>query len=97
MPMIALGALLLILFPVISVSDDLWSVQNPAEADTCLRRNDTPSGAHAILPPLASLPLSTFVQTATEAWTYFPPVRTPLLRRVTPAFPPAENRPPPTA
>ena len=37
--LVALAMLLVIMFPVISVSDDLWSVHNPAETDTCQRRN----------------------------------------------------------
>jgi len=37
-PLVALAMLVVILFPVISVSDDLWSIQNPAETDTTQRR-----------------------------------------------------------
>jgi hypothetical protein len=36
--MVALAVLILILFPVISVTDDLQAIQNPAEVDSCLRR-----------------------------------------------------------
>jgi hypothetical protein len=39
MSFVALVMLIVILFPVISVSDDLWSIQNPAETDTCQRRD----------------------------------------------------------
>jgi hypothetical protein len=45
--------LLLILFPVISVTDDFWAAQNPAEADTCVRRNDVTAYAHTIVPEIA--------------------------------------------
>ena len=31
----ALVILVVILYPVVSVSDDLWSMQNPTEANTC--------------------------------------------------------------
>ena len=37
--LVGLAMLAVILFPVISVSDDLWTLQNPAESDTCLRRD----------------------------------------------------------
>jgi hypothetical protein len=52
----ALLVLLLVLFPVISVSDDLLALQNPAEADCCLRRVDAAVGAHSVLPAIAVLP-----------------------------------------
>jgi hypothetical protein len=45
--LIALSLLLLILFPVISVTDDVWAWQNPAEADTSLRRSDPLAHPHA--------------------------------------------------
>src|ERR1700677_1553897 len=53
---VALAVLLLILFPVISVSDDLQAVQNPAEADCLVRRDHGPT-LHTILTPIAALPL----------------------------------------
>jgi hypothetical protein len=51
----ALAMLLLILFPVISVTDDLQAAQNPAETETLLRRghsaaSDPTSPAPAFLP-----------------------------------------------
>ena len=49
--------LLVILFPVISVSDDLWSVQNPAETDTCQRRDHRDLCSHTSFPAVAALPL----------------------------------------
>lgn len=38
--LLALGVLLLILFPAISITDDLWAVRNPAETDILVRRHD---------------------------------------------------------
>ncbi len=38
LPFVALVLVILILFPVISVSDDLWALQNPAEVDSSQRR-----------------------------------------------------------
>jgi hypothetical protein len=48
---IAMVILLAILFPVISVSDDLMAVQSATEQDSCQRRGYlAPSSAHPILP-----------------------------------------------
>ena len=65
---LALLVLLLVLFPVISVSDDLFALQCPAEADCCVRRDNIVVSAHSVLHPvaeqvqpiLASLQFSTF-------------------------------------
>lgn len=59
---VALAVLILILFPVISVTDDLQVVQNPAEVDTCLRRHHVVSNSHSIFPSAAALPLPAFAQ-----------------------------------
>src|ERR1035438_6715069 len=56
MQFVALAVLLLILFPVISVTDDLQAMQNPAEADCLLRRDHACSTAYSIFPALADLP-----------------------------------------
>ena len=53
---VALAVLLLILFPVISVTDDLQALQNPAETDTCQRRNHIVSNAHSIFPTRIAAP-----------------------------------------
>ena len=95
LPIIALGLLLVILFPVISVSDDLWSLQNPAEADTCVRRNEISPCAHAILPLLASLPVAPLGETEAEARAYFAPQVSRPLPYAPPSFAKTANRPPP--
>ena len=48
--LVALAVLMMVLFPVISVSDDLQTLQNPAEADCCVRRDHVVIAAHSILP-----------------------------------------------
>ncbi len=48
--------LFVILFPVISVSDDLWSIQNPAETDTYQRRDHLAACPHSVFPAVAALP-----------------------------------------
>src|SRR5271165_4058347 len=57
---VALAVLLLILFPVVSVSDDLQAAQNPAEADCLVRRDHACSTPHSILPHVAAMPLPSF-------------------------------------
>ena len=42
----ALAMVVLLLLPVISLSDDLMTMQGPAETDTCLRRALNPGDLH---------------------------------------------------
>lgn len=56
----ALAVLILLLFPVISVTDDLQAVQNPAETDSCQRRDHVCVTPHSIFPAVAALPLTAF-------------------------------------
>lgn len=95
--LIALGVLLVILFPVISVTDDLWSMQNPAEADTCLRRSELASSGHSALSAPPVLPAFIVAEVVTENWILLAPARSPLPRSLNPARDPVENRPPPVA
>ena len=57
---VALALLLLILFPVISVTDDLQAIQNPAETDCLQRRGHTCSTPHCVHSPVAAPPLPAF-------------------------------------
>jgi hypothetical protein len=59
---VALAVLILILFPVISVTDDLQAVQNPAEVDSCLRRCHVVSNPHSIFTAVPALPLQVFAE-----------------------------------
>jgi hypothetical protein len=43
---LALAMVVMLLLPVISLSDDLMAMQGPAETDTCLRRALNPSDLH---------------------------------------------------
>jgi len=54
----AMVLLLLILFPVISVTDDLQAMQNPAEAETALRKVQSAVNPYTICPVMAALPES---------------------------------------
>jgi hypothetical protein len=93
----ALAVLVLVLFPVISMTDDVLAAQNPAEADCCLRRDHVVSAAHSIFPaaatpppPLfADLPFG-FIRVAAPRAFPAPAVDHPGLRTI-------QNRPPPAA
>jgi len=95
---IALALVILILWPVISVTDDLAiAVQNPAEVDCCARRDYDVSYPHSIVPAAAALPAPTFaglliayVQMAAPGNLSGPFVDQPALG-------PIQNRPPPAA
>jgi len=97
LPMIALILLLVILFPVISVSDDLWAMQNPAEADTCLRRNHTAACPHCIFQRPAARPASPFSPNQNAQRLICAQVKILPPRYTAPALNPIENRPPPVA
>jgi len=94
---VALAVLILILFPVISVTDDLQAVQNPAEVDSCLRRDHAISHPHSTFPAVATLPLPGladlpfgFLQMAAPGHSPASVVDHPGLRTI-------HNRPPPIA
>jgi hypothetical protein len=97
LPLIALAMLLLILFPVISVSDDLWSIQNPAETDTSQRRDHIAPCPHCLLPAIAT-PLASLLALFRPEIHYIsaPPVFAARAYQ-NPARDSVENRPPPTA
>jgi len=94
--LIALAMLVTLLFPVISVTDDLWAVQNPAESDTTIRRDLNHVAPQGIF-PVAALPELAIAGPALRC------VRSiePLLAVVSPTgcmLPGAlDNRPPPAA
>lgn len=99
LPMIALAMLLVILFPVISVSDDLWSIQNPAETDSCQRRNHNQiaSCPHSPVPLLAA-PLATLLALVRpEIQFVLAPSVSPSRAYHSPALDGIESRPPPEA
>jgi len=95
--LVALAVLLLVFFPVISVTDDIQAFQNPAETDRCQRRNHACSAPHSILshgpalilPALAELPFG-FLSIAAPGT-----LQTPIFDH--PALAPIQNRPPPAA
>ncbi|HUA96847.1 MAG TPA: hypothetical protein VMA34_00815 [Terracidiphilus sp.] len=94
---VALGLLAVVLFPVISVTDDLQAAHNPAEVDCCVRRAhemaSAPllhSGPSAPPPPAFASPVD-----AASGWdvvTNFSPVEAD-----SPELSSIQNRPPPSA
>jgi hypothetical protein len=95
--LVALAVLVLILFPVISVTDDLQAMQNPAEADCCLRRDHVVSNAHSLLPAVAALPPPAFAELPFGflQLTAQGSLASPVVDRY--ALAPIQNRPPPAA
>jgi hypothetical protein len=94
---VALAVLILILFPVISVTDDLQSIQNPAEADSCLRRDHVVCNAHSIFPAAAALPLPVFTELSIGILRSIAPGSLPAPVVDHPALASIQNRPPPAA
>ncbi len=96
--LLALAMVVLLLLPVISLSDDLMAMQGPAESDTCLRRmlhsDDThpPAPATSFALPeqlVTSLTLSGYSQEVLEEYSPTTPANT-LTRAL-------DSRPPPQA
>jgi hypothetical protein len=95
--LVALAMLLLILFPVISVSDDILTFHNPAEADCCLRRDHVVSSPHSVLPALAGLPQLIFAElpSGLPRFAVLSKPPSPVVDR--PGLIAVQKRPPPTA
>jgi hypothetical protein len=94
---IALLMLIVILFPVISVTDDLWAAQNPAELDCCARRHHAVSSPHSIFPVTATLPPPVFAELSLDFLHFAAPGIRPAPLVVNPALASIQNRPPPVA
>jgi hypothetical protein len=94
---IALGVLLLILFPVISLTDDLQTALNPAEADVCLRRDQGSSLPHTILPAVAALPVSRLAELSFSVQRIVAQGSLDTPTFDLPALMPIQNQPPPPA
>ena len=97
MQFVALAVLLLILFPVISVTDDLQAIQNPAETDSSLRRDHIVASSHSIFPAIAALPLPVFAELSFGAPRLAATRSFPVPTINQPALAPVQNRPPPAA
>lgn len=96
--LLALGMVVLLLLPVISLSDDLMAMQGPAESDTCLRRVlHAHENCPSVVPHSMTLPEQLFIalshggsqQTVVQSFRMMPPL-TFFMRSL-------DRRPPPQA
>lgn len=95
---VAITLLIAILFPVISVTDDLMAAQNPAETDTCLRRDHLlPFHVHTPLPVVALPAVPAFLGIALGPSRYVSPQSLMPQSAYQPALASIQNRPPPVA
>ncbi|MDR3727885.1 MAG: hypothetical protein P4K86_12670 [Terracidiphilus sp.] len=97
MQLVALAVLVMILFPVISMTDDVFAAQNPAEADCCLRRDHGFSAAHSIFPVAATLPQPVFAELSFGFLRFAAPANYPAPAVDHPGLKTILNRPPPAA
>jgi len=97
MQLVALAVLILILFPVISVSDDLLSMQNPAEVDSAQRRDHAAPSTHSIFPAAAALLLPAMDEPAFGFLSLATPGTPAIDIQDHPGLAAIENRPPPAA
>jgi hypothetical protein len=97
MQFVSLTLLILILFPVISVTDDLQASLNPAEVDSCLRRDHGCSNPHSIFPTVAALPLPVFADISFGILPIAALGNHPAPAIANSALAPIQNRPPPAA
>jgi hypothetical protein len=97
MQLVALALLLLILFPVISVTDDLQAVQNPAETDCCQRRSHLHAPVCPAFGTAATLPLPEFSGLQSFLQRISVPGRATPQVVARPELTPVSNRPPPVA
>jgi hypothetical protein len=93
---LALMIVVLLLLPVISLSDDLLAAQSPAETDCCLRRAlDSNHSQHSTVPTSFALP----EEIITDLWisSYSLDALQSDIRTVAPTIltPPLNRRPPP--
>jgi hypothetical protein len=92
----ALAMLLVILFPVISVTDDLQAAQNPYEVETCVRRAYASAVPHSIF-PRAALPPAIFAELSYGDLGICAPSHPLFTCADSPSLAVVRNRPPPVA
>jgi hypothetical protein len=95
--LVALAMLILILFPVISVTDDLMMAQNPAETDCCQRKAHICAHAHLIPHTVAALGLPLLAELTCNCSRVAAPTAERVAVMDHPATAAIQNRPPPTA
>jgi len=92
---VVLALLILLLFPVISVTDDLLAAQNPAETDSCLRKDHAVACAHSVFPAASTLPQPAFAGPSFSFLRFTAPGGLPVPVLNHPGLDAVQNRPPP--
>ncbi len=95
--LVALVVVILVLLPVISVTDDLQALQNPAELDCCARRHQAVSCPHSIFPAVAILLPPVLAELSFSFQRMAEPGNLPAPMVKIPALASIQNRPPPAA
>ncbi len=96
--LVALALLLVILFPTISMTDDLLAIQNPAETDIYVRLDYLHySNAHYFLPVAVEIVTPFLEEHHSGFLREAVPGTLPASMLNPPALAPIENRPPPVA
>ncbi|MGO9319070.1 MAG: hypothetical protein ACLPXT_10725 [Terracidiphilus sp.] len=96
----ALAVVILILLPIISVTDDLRMAQNPAEADAyylCTRRDHVAISSHSIFPAVVMLPPPVIAKLSFGFLRFAVLGNRPAPLVEIPALASIQNRPPPAA
>lgn len=94
--LVAIAVLITILFPVISVSDDLLAIQNACEADNYLRRDHLiPSHTHPVQPALTLMATVIFAGIGFGFVRLVAPSVRPIHEPAHPELASIDNRPPP--
>lgn len=95
---IALALLVAVLFPVISVSDDLMAVQSATEVDNCQRRDHlVSSDAHPVVPLISFVSQLLVADAAFHFLHFISPGDLPMNAPHQPERSAIQNRPPPAA
>ena len=94
---VGLVMVIMILLPAISITDDLLAAQNPAEIDTCVRRNHDAVQPHVVFPATAALTAAQFSPAPLGTLHDAAPRELPPRTLNNPACDWIENRPPPAA
>lgn len=96
--LVAIAVLVAILFPVISVSDDLMAVQVTSETDSAYRRSHlAPTNAHPLMSAAGYVPPQAFTGIVFGTVGFVSPARLAIRVHDDPALASIQNRPPPFA
>ena len=94
---VSLLMLIVILLPAVSMTDDLLAAQNPAEVDSCLRRDHEYASPHFLFPYIAAPPLPVFRGNSLQLLGRVAVSAFPVPAADSPALWAIQNRPPPSA